>query len=189
MSQSAFAIDFSDRDFTNLNTVRWKVNSYKYDFEDKKGTKEAEDAFLEFLDFYSDFIDFQNKRFVLSDDPLDEYSYESQNKRLDDFYGYYGLKVKLGDCQIFYFTYNCKYIYENFAPYLTKDWQELLEFEQYGDKILFFDYRYLNSKDELKQILKFYENFYKKYPNFSQKDMIKAKIKHFRKDLKNYPNI
>lgn len=91
--------------------------------------------------------------------------------------------------ETFFLVESNQYLYDEFSPYLTKDWKELLKFETRFDKRIVSDGRYRISKAEIKNFIHFYKNFIKKYPDFTEKNNIKQTIINYKEDLKHYPNI
>ena len=167
----------------NLTSFRVLTKQFQTDFDKKRNSKEAEDAYLDIMDYYYDFLTKQNeninvnKIFIGVNDDFKKYQYS--------FYPF-GLLIQFDDGG-FSFQISHKYIYEYFAPYLSNEWQELLEYEIYLDKQIKFDGRYIISKSEIQQIKEFYENFKIKYPEFSKKFNIDDLIELFEIRLRNYP--
>ena len=81
-----------------------------------------------------------------------------------------------------------RYLYENFAPYLSKPYKKLLKFES-SDTRLVYDCRYIVPKSYLKKQIKFYKNFIHQYPEFSKKHNVYNRLRGYQDDLKHYPNI
>ncbi len=172
---------YSLDDITSFYTlIHWHFNHYA---EKNKGTIRAESAFVEVMKYYSDFVDRQNKRINLNN------IFDNKN---DEFLEYQNSLYLLGlmmwyDNNSCYYVMSNKYIYENFAPYLSQEWQELLKYETYFDKQIVSDGKYVIPKKEVEQIIKFYKDFSVKYPEFSKKHGINKRIKLFEKSLKKYP--
>lgn len=65
----------------------------------------------------------------------------------------------------------------------------MLKFNIFFDREIYHDTIYKISKEEIKDIIKFYEKFARKYPKFSQENNVFENIKHYKDALKHYPNI
>lgn len=184
--QPAFAVDYSQYNPEDISSVLSAVRAYQEENSNLKATAHSEQEFLKFLDFYSKFISVQNSKRVLETaSEVESYLYQCQilNKK----YNKYGLRVVMSDSLEFYFDENVAFLYASFAPYLSKDWKELLKFDRFRDNVWYFDGNIKISKRQVKQILDFYITFNKKYPDFVEADRIKEYIENFKSLLQSYP--
>ena len=188
LSNSTFALDYSKYNPSDINAIREATKDYQNEYKDKKGTKEAEIEFLKFRDFYYEAVDKQNQLINNFSYKAKNGSYQEQAQEYSKKYYKKGFIVHFDEGD--FFLVQCeRYIYENFAPYLNEEWQELLIFETRFDKRIISDGRYIIPKSELVEILKFYQSFYKKYPDFIDLDYVKNIIKFYQKQIKQYPNV
>ena len=188
LSNSAFALDYSKYNLSDINAIREATKAYQNVFKDKKGTKEAETEFLKFRDFYYEAVYKQSQLINNFSYKAKNGSYQKQAQEYSKKYYKKGFIVHFDEGD--FFLVQCeRYIYENFAPYLNEEWQELLIFETRFDKRIISDGRYIIPKSELVEILKFYQSFYKKYPDFIDLDYVKNIIKFYQKQIKQYPNV
>lgn len=186
-STCVFAVDYSKYSLSDINSIRKATEAYQLEFKDKKGTKEAQTEYLRFLEFYYRAVDRQSE--LITNFPFNalEGSYQKQAQKYSKKYASKGLFVQFDEGN-FFIVQNFEYLYKNFAPYLTKDWQDLLEFETYFNKRIISDGRYVIPKSEFLGLLNFYKEFFKKYPKFTDRDSIKNIIELYQKHLKSYPN-
>ena len=179
----AFGIDFSKYDIYNINSLYEITNDYKNEFKNKRETVEAEKSFNEFIKYYEKFVSIQNERNLLN------YDYFNPIKLLKEYsnkYYRYGLIVQMDEGD-FFFVSSKRYIYENFAKYLSKPYRKLLKYEMRFDNRIINDCRYIIPQSELEKILEFYEKFEKEYPEFSKQNKINEIIKKYKKDIEHYP--
>jgi hypothetical protein len=188
----AFAVDYSKFNLSDINAINNATKTYQAEFHDKKGSKEAEQGYLEFCKFYNSAVNVQSKLKTESEQQFEykafEGSLQKQAQQYTKKYAGKGLAVQFDEGE-FFIVDNHKYLYKNFAPYLPADWQTLLKFETRFDKRITSDARYIIPKSEVVSILKFYEKFDKKYPDFVDKNRIENLIKTYQEDLKHYPNL
>ena len=142
-------IDYERYKLEDLISLKKLTQNYQEDFKDLKGSKEAEDAFIEIMIYYEEFVDVQNEKIIIGR----LYAYRDADFTRDQYSLYpFGLIMWIDDGGSFLVESN-KFIYENFAPYLSKEWQELLKFEQFFDKIITIDARYIIPKSKVKKII------------------------------------
>ena len=180
----------------NINAVNIAVAEFQEEYNDKKGTAEAEKGFLKFIDFYRTFLGEQSVIEQEAQDLIQERSllkYEEVEKLppIEDTlrmkYEKYGININ-HDEGYFYVTRNFQYIYDNFAPYLTTEWQELFKFNAKYQCTIISDAHFTINKNDIKEIISFYKNFKIKYPDFCKKHLnIDKVIESFEKGLLNYP--
>ena len=184
-------------DINDINAVNVAVKEYQEKYRNKKGTVEAEKGFLEFMPFYYAFLGEQSS--MITDEankiidgqielPQDE---NGQPPIIEDYlrekYEQYGIKIN-HDEGYFFATRSHQYLWNNFAPYLSTEWQELIKFNVKYQGTIISDAHFTIEKDDIKEIISFYENFKTKYPEFSKKHLnIERVIDTFKKGLKNYP--
>ena len=185
----AFAVDYSKYNVSDINAIRKATKAYQNEFKNKKGTKEAEDEFLKFRDFYARAVMEQSEKIKINEpEQLYKGSYYWQARKYTEKYSVYGLKVDFNG--EFYITGNIEYLNTQFGPYLAEDFQTLLKYQAILDtKPLYWDGAYSISKEELLQIIEFYKNFNKKYPNSVHKQRVNEIIQSYEKDLKTFPYI
>lgn len=167
----------------DITSFRALTKQFQVDFDKKRGTKEAEDAYYEIMKYYYDFLYKQSENInlnLLFYNGRDEKFLKYQNSLY-----FLGLMLWYdeGSC---YFANSNRYIYENFAPYLSIEMQELLKFKIFYDSCVASHAKYILSKSELRNIIQFYKNFSKKYPEFSKEYGIYEVIKDYEDDLKHY---
>ena len=184
----AFAVDYSKYNVSDINAIRKATKAYQNEFKNKKGTKEAEDEFLKFTEFYARAVSKQNEMIYDFPYKAKDNSFQKQAQEYSKKYYNKGLMIQFDEGEFFVVQCN-RYIEENFQSYLTPDWQELLKFQNCFDKRIISDGRYVISKAELIKILEFYKNFAKKYPNFIKKENIKNTIQFYQRQIKQYPNV
>ena len=189
VANCAFAVDYSKYNVSDINAIRKATKAYQNEFKNKKGTKEAEEEFLKFRDFYARAVMEQSEKIKINEpEQLYKDSYYWQARKYTEKYSVYGLKVNFNG--EFYITTNMEYLYMKFSPYLAEDLQELLMYNAILDsKAMYWDGAYSISKEELLQIIEFYKNFNKKYPNSVHKQRVNEIIQSYEKDLKTFPYI
>ncbi|MBQ8668397.1 hypothetical protein IJ472_01360 [bacterium] len=185
-SSMGFAINFDSYNLDDINSVRKITKDYKKEFKNKKGSIEAEKNFNRFIEIYTNFEDIQNKNIYLPY-KLSNNSISLQVERYSKKYYKYGLIVQFDEGEYLLAKSN-KYIYENFAEYLSKPFQEYLEYNKSDERII-SDGRYIISREELNSRIKFYESFVKLYPKFAEEYKLNDKIKYLKEDLKHYPSV
>ncbi len=187
ISLPSFAVDYNKFDINDINSIQKATKEYQKEFENKRGTKEAEQDYLNFLKFYNKAVNAQSKKITFEYQAYDN-SFEKQAQEYSKKYFPKGMIVHFDEGEFFLVDCN-QYLYDEFSPYLTKDWKEFLKFETRFDKRIISDGRYRISKAEIKNFIHFYENFIKKYPDFTEKNNIKQRIINYKENLKHYPNI
>ena len=188
VANCAFAVDYSKYNVSDINAIRKATKAYQNEFKNKKGTKEAEEEFLKFIEFYTRAVSKQSEMIYNFPYKAKDNSFQKQAQEYSKKYYNKGLMIHFDEGEFFVVQCN-RYIWENFQSYLTFDWQELLKFQNYFDKRIISDGRYVISKTELIKILEFYQNFAKKYPNFIKKENIKNTIHFYQRQIKQYPNV
>ena len=183
---SALAIDFSKFDVNDLDAARKATKYYQKVYKNKRGTKEADEDYDKFWDFIIKFGSAQNEKISLQTELIDN-SIQKQTEVYSEKYYKYGLAAQFDEGE-FMLVPSRAYLYENFAPYLSKPYQELLKFNA-SDARIIYDARYTISKSELENYLKFYEQLAQKYPEFSKKYDILGIINYYKEAIKHYPNI
>ena len=179
----AFGIDYNKYDLYDIDSLRNITNDYKNEFKNKQETVDAENSFNEFIKYYEKFVSIQNEKNLLS------YNYFNPSKLLKEYtnkYYKYGLIVQIDEGE-FFFVSSKRYMYKNFAKYLSKPHRKLLKFETRFDNRIINDCRYIISQSELKKILEFYKKFEKEYPEYSKQNKIDNIIKKYKKDIEHYP--
>ncbi len=187
ISLPSIAVDYNKFDINNINSIQKATKEYQKEFDNKRGTTEAEQDYLNFLNFYYNAVNAQSKK-ITFEYKANNNSFEKQAQEYSKKYFSKGMIVHFDEGDFFLVDSN-QYLYDKFSPYLTKDWKELLKFETRFDKRIISDGRYRIPKAEIKNFILFYENFIKKYPDFTEKNNIKQTIINYKKDLKHYPNI
>ena len=183
----AFAVNYNEFDINDVNAIHKATRAYQQEFYNKRGSQEAVNDYLEFLVFYQKAVAYQSSQ-ITFDYKSHNNSFEQQAQIYSNDFFYFLMIVQFDEGEFFLVKSN-HYLYNEFASYLTEDWQELLKFETYFDKRIISDTKYIIPKYELKRIIAFYKNFNKKYPDFICKDSIKQKITVYQADLKHYPNV
>lgn len=161
-SNLVYALDFDQFDVNDINAVKKAAKYYQKEYKNKRGTKEAEEDYLRFSEFLLKFENTQSKKIYLPYDTSNN-SIRKQIAAYSNQYYKYGLVAQFDEGEFMLVSSN-HYIYENFAPYLSKPWKEILKFNS-SDKRNKYDGRYIVPKSYLKNQMKFYKNFIKKYPD------------------------
>ncbi len=196
LTNKAFAVDYSKYDPKNINSINKAKRAFQTEFDKKRGTKEAEADYLKFKDFYrqaitgiegpdvTKYMEAPEKN-RLRVDMLSSSKYINYIKdELTKKYGPYGIGIVYDEGD-FYFSESNKFLYVNFAPYLSKDWQELMRYEtQFDEKQIEYDAHIIISKEEFKEIYEFYKQFLKKYPDFVEREDLRARTKSMKRLLK-----
>ena len=182
---SSFAVDYSRFDLKDINSVNNAVKVYQEEYKDRKGTKEAEEEYNRFLEFYYNFINIQNTQ-LLFDFKTYRKSYQKQAQKYAKEYYKYGLNVQFDEGE-FFVTKSNKYLYSKFKSYLPKPLSDMIKFERYYDKRRISDARYVMPKSRLRHEIRYYNNFKNKYPQYSADYDIDSIIKSLEEDLKSYP--
>ena len=183
---SALAIDFSKFDVNDLNALRKATKYYQKVYKNKRGTKEADEDYLKFSKFSLDFYYAQYPKIDLPYELIDN----SVQKQIDAYskkYYKYGLVAQFDEGEYMLVLSN-RYVYENFAPYVSAPYAELLKFHS-SDVRTTYDARYIIPKSELENYIKFYQQFIKKYPQFSKENNMQEVIEDIKRDIEHYPNI
>ena len=180
----------------DINAANIAVKEYKSEYNDKKNTKDAEKGFLEFMHFYHLFLSNQTSLEQEAQDLIKkrwELSYEESSKlpSIEDTlrmkYEGFGININ-HDEGYFYVTTNYKYLYDNFASYLSVEWQELLKFNIKYQGTIISDAHFTIKPNDIRDIISFYENFKLKYPDFCKKYLnIEQVIDTYKKGLSTYP--
>lgn len=184
-------------DINDINAANFAGKKYQEEYNNKKGTEAAIKGFLEFLPFYYAFLGEQSS--IISDEankiidgqqamPTDE---NGESPNIEDYlrekYEKYGININ-HDEGYFYATRSYQYLYDNFESYLTVEWQELIKFNIKYQGTIISDAHFTIDKNEIKEIISFYENFKLKYPEFCEKHLnIDKVISTYKKGLNNYP--
>jgi hypothetical protein len=184
---SSFAVDYSRFDLKDINSVNNAVKVYQEEYKDRKGTKEAEEEYNRFLEFYYNFINIQNTQ-LLFDFKTYRKSYQKQAQKYAKEYYKYGLNVQFDEGE-FFVTKSNKYLYLKFKSFLPEPLSNIIKFERYYDKRRISDARYVMSKARLRHEIKYYHNFKNKYPQYSVEYNIDSIIKSLEEDLEHYPNL
>lgn len=188
---------YKNIDISDINAVNIAVEGYQEEYRNKKSTSEAESGFLEFLPFYYAFISGQSSMITEEANKIIDGQIEmpqdenGQSPIIEDYlrekYEQYGINVN-HDEGYFYATGSYQYLWDNFASYLSVEWQELIKFNIKYQGTIISDAHFTIEKDDIKEIISFYENFKTKYPEFCKKHLnIESLIDSFKKGLKNYP--
>ena len=167
-------IDYSMFDINDINAANQAVACYQLKYDQKRGTKDADDEYNKFRDFY---WDFSRQHAYLSEGDFNDYS---------DVYYKYGILIVPGEDH-YDAIMSYRYIYENISPYLSHGFQEFIRFNIIFDKTIMRDLHFHIPKSELKKILEFYIDFQKKYPELDDKLYIQESIKFYENGLKTYP--
>jgi len=188
-------IDYNMFDANDINAVNQAVACYQLKYNNKRGTKEAEKGYIEFVNFGLDFVEKHNDlmqkaySMLLIKDGIRISSVKIIEELLDRMFYKYGLKATYGELE-FYPEISDLYIYENIAPYLSEEWQILLEGEtNFEHPITTFHGYYRITKCELSEMIEFYNDFSEKYPEFSKERGIMNRIIHYKNGLKTYPKV
>ena len=186
----ALAVDYSKYDRNDINSIVKATKAFQKEFDKKRGTKEAEEDFLRFENFYYSAVYAQRYTIYL---PTPEKPYKNstywQARKYTNDYAIYGLGVEYTGRR-YKIKHNSEYIYLKFSPYLSEDWQELLMFYSilYSKEVI-RDGKYVISKQELIQISDFDKYFCKKYPTHRHCEDIEYFIESDQKRIDSYPNI
>ena len=183
---SALAIDFSKFDVNDLDAARKATKYYQKVYENKRGTKEADEDYLKFRDFFWQFHNVQSKKIYLPYELIDN-SVQKQIDAYSEKYYKYGLVAQFDEGE-YMIVPSRRYIYENFAPYVSAPYAELLKFHS-SDVRTTYDARYIIPKSELENYIKFYQQFIKKYPQFSKENNMQEVIEDIKRDIEHYPDI
>ena len=143
---AVFAIDFSKFDVNDLNALRKATKYYQKVYKNKRGTKEADEDYLKFSKFSLDFYYAQYPKIDLPFELIDN----SVQKQIDAYskkYYKYGLVAQFDEGEYMLVLSN-RYVYENFAPYVSAPYAELLKFHA-SDVRTTYDARYIIPKSEL----------------------------------------
>lgn len=181
-----YGLEFDQFDPNDINSLREATRYYQQEYDKKRGTIEAEEDFDKFWQYYIKFDNRQNQKIYLPYETIDN-SIQKQIDKYSEQYYKYGLVAQFDEGE-FMLVPSRRYLYENFAPYLSKPHQELLKFE-ISDVRTIYDGRYIISISELKNQIKFYEGLIKKYPEFSKRRRVYDKVRSIEEDIKHYPNI
>lgn len=117
-----YGLEFDQFDSNDINSLREATRYYQQEYDKKRGTIEAEEDFDKFWQYYIKFTDTQNDKIKIVT-PLFYTYYSNQAQEEYKEYYKYGLLAKFYDGQYFFDTSN-RYLYENFALYLTKPHQD-----------------------------------------------------------------
>ena len=189
------SIDYSMFDVNDINAANQAVACYQMKYDKKRGTKEAEKDYLEFVRYG---FDFANSHFndmekeysiIVNKGTFNISSVKIIEELLDRYFYKYGLKAVYGELE-FYPEVSDLYVYENIAPYLSKEWSVYLESEtNFEHHISTFHGYFRITKCELEEILEYYKEFNKELPEFSKERGIPNSIKYYEKALKTYPKV
>ena len=183
---SALAIDFSKFDVNDFDAARKATKYYQKVYKNKRCTNEADEDYLKFLKFFLEFEFTQSQKIYLPYELIDN----SVQKQIDAYskkYYKYGLVAQFDEGEYMLVQSN-RYVYENFAPYVSAPYAELLKFHA-SDVRTTYDARYIIPKSELENYIKFYQQFIKKYPQFSKENNMQEVIEDIKRDIEHYPNI
>ena len=184
-------------DINDINAVNIAVKKYQEEYNNKKGTESAVRGFLEFLPFYYAFLSGQSGIITdeankIIDGQVEMPKYENgETPNIEDYlrekYGKYGINTN-HDEGYFFATINYQYLYDNIASYLTAEWQELIKFNIKYQGTIISDAHFTIRKENIKEIISFYEDFKLKYPEFCEKHLnIDKVISTYKQGLNNYP--
>lgn len=181
-----YGLDFDQFDPNDINSLRAATKYYQQEYDKKRGTIEAEEDYLKFCEFLSSFENKQSTKIYLPYETVNN-SIQKQIDKYSKQYYKYGLVAQFDEGE-FMLVPSRRYLYENFAPYLSKPYQKLLKFEA-SDVRRVYDCRYIVPKSYLLNQIKFYEGLIKKYPEFSKRRKIYDKVQYLEENIKHYPNI
>ena len=190
---------YDDIDLSDLNSINTIVAKYKEEYKNLKGTKDAEAGYLIFLKYYYNFLAIHSDKVTkevtnIIDNrcvPKNDSEIEMCNKPMDDYIKKcqsYGFNLSHDEAYFYPVVYN-KYLYDNFNPYLPKEWQEYLKFSLIYDQVIISDAHFMIDIEDIKSIIKFCEEFLLKYPDFcNQHFELEKVVDTYKRGLTTYPS-
>jgi len=190
---------YDNVDLNNLNSINTIVAKYKEEYKNLKGTKDAEAGYLIFLKYYYNFLAIHSDKVTkevtnIIDNrcvPKNDSEIEMCNKPMDDYIKKcqsYGFNLSHDEAYFYPVVYN-KYLYDNFNPYLPKEWQEYLKFSLIYDQVIISDAHFMIDIEDIKSIIKFCEEFLLKYPDFcNQHFELEKVVDTYKRGLTTYPS-
>lgn len=198
-------MDFSKYDLNDMDAINKIAEDFrkkygKYGWEDIVSVKFYNDCdmavkdFMNFLEFYDEFIDTHLVDFSYNTKHLINYPREKDQayminmaRLLSRSYYKYGLNVYYSEW-VFGIDISYSYMYEKFGAYLPSDWKAYLyALMPYDNSIDAYPGLFSVSKDEVQDFLKSLEDFKKKYPDFKYTEKLDGIIAYLNVSLKMYP--